>query len=50
MLTEIFRNELVVPEFEEFTEQIREIFEECRDNKGGKVRKMSLHIKISKGV
>ena len=38
MLTEIFRNELVVPEFEQFADQIREIFEECRANKGGKAR------------
>ncbi len=37
VLGTIFQNKLVLPEFGSFSEQIRDIFERCRSNTGGKV-------------
>ena len=42
MTGEIFKNNLVVPEFMEFANNIEEIFEKCRSNTSGKVSSSDL--------
>ena len=37
VISKIFKNEMVIPEFEEFTEHIREIYESCKSNDRGAV-------------
>jgi len=37
LLTQMFCNALVVPDFEKFSASIKEIYEECKAEKGGKV-------------
>ncbi len=37
LISQALRNQLIIPNWVEFTAQIREIFDECRDEKGGKV-------------
>ena len=39
MISQIFRNKLIVPEFEPFCEHIKHIFDDCTPNRGGKVKR-----------
>ncbi len=38
LLTKIFRNELVIPEFESFCENVTRLYEKFKDNQDGAVR------------
>jgi len=37
VISQIFGNRLVIPDFPAFTQQIADIFESCKNSDGGKV-------------
>ena len=47
-LSQIFRNKLVIPEFQDFCEKIREIYENCKSNNYGNVSFSDVSFPLSK--
>ena len=52
MITKIFKNDLVIPEFEDFTGMISVIYSKCQRNDKGKVWKLDKNfgrVSLTKG-